>query len=396
MIFADLRKHFDFYEDMLMNETIKKQNMIFIGMIALGVFLRFFVMTFGHNFDFESYCIVGEIAGNFRNVYAETGRYNYGPIFFCIQGLLYRLAHMNPMDWESTYRVLMVSVLTMTDLGIAFFVANKYSIRKAIIFFLNPVSIIITGYHNQFDNIAVLLALLLMCFYNEEKEWNRKDIGFVVLFSLSLITKHILFILPLFIILRKNLCWKKKIVFACVPPLFFLMSFAPFAVANPAALNGIINNVFLYRSGNNAPLLFLLYRIIGFPESPRILVYIGMMALVAYLTRKYSFEKQLLIYLMTMVTFASAMANQYLIIPMVALCVLDIRWFRYVYILIIGLFLIMYTDGLNYLSYIQNGHSGYLLHLFERFIAGGYMWATWILLITSIYVMYKEYKQLKH
>lgn len=206
-----------------MNETIKKQNMIFIGMLVLGVFLRFFVMTYGHNFDFESYCIVGEIAGNFRNVYAETGRYNYGPIFFCIQGLLYRLAHMNPMDWETAYRVLMVSTLTMADLGITFFVANKYSIRKALIFFLNPVSIIITGYHNQFDNIAVLLALILLCFYNEEKEWNRKDIGFVVFFSLSLITKHILFMLPVFIILRKNLCWKKKIVFACVPPLFFLM-----------------------------------------------------------------------------------------------------------------------------------------------------------------------------
>lgn len=377
-----------------MNETIKKQNMIFIGMLVLGVFLRFFVMTYGHNFDFESYCIVGEIAGNFRNVYAETGRYNYGPIFFCIQGLLYRLAHMNPMDWETAYRVLMVSTLTMADLGITFFVANKYSIRKALIFFLNPVSIIITGYHNQFDNIAVLLALILLCFYNEEKEWNRKDIGFVVFFSLSLITKHILFMLPVFIILRKNLCWKKKIVFACVPPLFFLMSFVPFAISNRLALKGILNNVFLYRSGNNTPLLFLLYRHVGFPENLRFVVYLGMMVIMAIVTRRLSYEKQLLVYLMAMVSFSSAMANQYLIIPIVALCVLDLKWFRMAYFLICGIFLVMHADGLGVLLRIRERFSGNIEYTFERFIAGGYMWATWILLFAIIYVLCCEKRRI--
>ncbi len=135
-----------------MNKKSILKNSLCIRVVLVGIFLRFFVMTKGHNFDFESYCIVGKIAGNFGNVYAETYRYNYGPIFFCVLGLLYRISAFtnNP---TIIFRILIVSILTLADLGIMGFIAKKYSKKKALIFFLNPVSIIITGYHlfNYFE-----------------------------------------------------------------------------------------------------------------------------------------------------------------------------------------------------------------------------------------------------
>ena len=179
-----------------MNETIKKNYTIFTLFISIGILLRFAVMSFGHNFDFESYCIVGDISGHFRNVYAETSRYNYGVIFSWIQGFLYRIAEIKSENFAVTYRIYIVATLTMADLGITYFIAKRHSLRKAIIFFLNPISIIITGYHNQFDNIAIVLALLMLVFYNEEDKFNKKDIGFILIFTLSLMTKHILFMLP--------------------------------------------------------------------------------------------------------------------------------------------------------------------------------------------------------
>ena len=204
-----------------MNLSIKRKDYLFFGLVILGIALRYVVMCWGHNFDFDSYCIVGEISGNFRNVYAETTRYNYAPFFFCVQGVLYRLSQINPESWTTIYRVLIVAVLTTVDVCIAIFIAKKYSYSKAIIFFLNPVSIIITGYHNQFDNIAVLFALISILFFNYEKRIDKRDVLFVVLFSLSLVVKHILFLLPVFILFMYKLPVRKRVLYSFAAPIFF-------------------------------------------------------------------------------------------------------------------------------------------------------------------------------
>lgn len=371
-----------------MDKTIEREYAVFVFLISAGIFLRFIVMSLGHNFDWESYCIVGEIAGNFRNVYAETSRYNYGMIFFCIQGLLYRISQVKPESYEMIYRILMVTTLTLTDLGITFFIAKKYSLRQALFFFLSPISIIITGYHNQFDNIAVLLALVTLAFYNEDEKFNKKDVGFVFTFALCLITKHILFMLPVFLLFKSGLNWKKRIVYACCPPMLFLLSFVPFAIGNQAALQGIIDHVFMYRASNNAPLFIFIYRLIGFPDNLWILVYMGMMVLTAFLTRKINYEKQLLIYLIAMVAFSSAISNQYLAIPMVALCVLDLKWFRNAYMVIIGAYLVLHFHGLGALDIIKDSAPWRIGRLFDLFVLGGYIYAAWILFLALIYILF--------
>lgn len=346
-------------------------------------------MSWGYNFDFESFYIVGEISGNFRNVYAETSRYNYGFIFFFIQGLLYKISQIKPAFSVLIFRILVVSVLTLTDLGIAAFIANKYSWKKALIFFLNPISIIITGYHNQFDNIAVLFALLSIIFFNDDKKFNKKDIGFVALFSLSLITKHILFILPVFILLMDKLPVKKKILYAFVPPLIFLLSFVPFALSSSAALQGIINNVFKYRSFNNSPLLIILYKLINFPQELLIVIYIIMMTAEAWLIRKYKFENIMLIYLMSMVAFSSAVANQYLIIPMAALCILDAGIWNKIYMAAMALYLSLDSNGLGLYDVIKNNFIANSLRIYVR---GGYILAAWILFFAVIHIIKQKNK----
>lgn len=137
-----------------------------------------------------------------------------------------------------------------------------------------------------------------------------------------------------------------------------------------------------------------MYRHVGFPENLRFVVYLGMMVIMAIVTRRLSYEKQLLVYLMAMVSFSSAMANQYLIIPIVALCELDMKWFRRAYFWVCGIFLVMHADGLGVLLRIQERFAGNIEHTFERFIAGGYMWATWILLFAIIYVLCCEKRRI--
>lgn len=362
----------------------ESEKTFFLIAIAFGVLARFVIMSFGHNFDFESYCIVGEIAGNFRSVYAETSRYNYGFIFFCIQGLLYRIAECNPTNVLLTYRLLIVSVLTMADLGIALVLADKKTWKTALIFFLNPISIFITGYHNQFDNIAILLALLSMYFYNEEERINKNDLIFILLIALSLITKHILFMLPVFLLLKRSLPLKKKVLYVFVPVIIFLLSFVPFAMVSNEAFSGILNNVFLYKSFNNAPLLRLIYRMIDFPNSLYIVVYGLLMCVTAFIVRKTNYEKMLMIYMIAMVSFSSAMANQYLAIPMAAICFVESGMWKYVYMLSMSVYLLLEEAGLGLINSPVIQQSEMMSTIGSVCIRGGYTLATLILLLIII------------
>ena len=376
-----------------MDCKINKKHIMLLGLFSLGVIFRYMVMTLGYNYDFESYCIVGEIASNFRNVYAETTRYNYAPIFLCIQGLLYRISLVKPDEHELIYRVLIVTVLTLTDLGITAFIAYRYSYLKALLFFLNPVSIIITGYHNQFDNIAVLFALLSSLYFNEERNFSKKDFGFIFMFTLSLLTKHILFLLPVFILLMRRLPFKKKVLYAFVPPTLFLLSFIPFALSSNEALQGIINNVFLYRSFNNAPLLGFIYKLINFPSEPRFLIYCILMVFTAWIVRERPYDQVIMIYLISMVTFSSAIANQYLAIPMAALCSMNVGKWKYIYMIVCSIFLFLDVDGFNAQRIIQSVLPGSIINsIGSLYIKIWYNLAAWILFFSLIH-LYRKFRK---
>lgn len=374
-----------------MEARFKKEHIFLVALISLGIFLRFLVMCFGHNYDFESYCVVGEISSHFRNVYAETHRYNYGPIFLVIQGLLYTIANFS-LTWEPEYyRVLMVSVLTLADLGIACIIAYRYDIKKAMLFFLNPISIIITGYHNQFDNIAIFFALMSILFYNQDKNFSKKDFFFVAFLTLSLITKHILFIFPLFILLQKGLPTKKRVLFSFVPPIAFLVSFLPFAFQSPEALNGIIRNVFLYKSMNNSPLLSIIYQFIGFPMDYGIIVFGLLMVLTAFICRNLDYEKQIFVYLIALVTFSSAIANQYLVIPMAAIIVLETGVIKYIYMLVASIYLALDINGLA-LAYrlINQVMPQPIIFACAKYIQYAFNLLTWILFASLLYYLFKK------
>lgn len=369
-----------------MNQEIERKYIIIFLFISLGIMLRYWVMTFNHTFDFESYCIVGDLVGHMQNVYANTTRYNYGPIFFGVLGLLYKISFFIQRNQEWTYRVLVVSVLTLADLGIAFFIADRKDIKHSLMFFLNPVSIIITGFHNQFDNIAILLALCSLYFYNEDDKFVKKDVLFILFMSLSLMTKHILFLIPVFILVKKDLPIKKKLLYAIVPPAVFLVSFIPFALSSREAFNGILNNVFLYRSSNNAPLLHYFYELINFSKNLQLYVFVILMCITGFIVRKSEFDYCLMIYLISVVAFSSAIANQYLVIPLAALCMLELDMWNYIYSITMTVFLYFNEHGgLAKLWGIQRQYPDSWGRILGFYDLNGYTIATWILFITLVY-----------
>lgn len=99
--------------------------------IIVGIGLRFLVAKRGHNFDFDSFLIVINIVKRSGNVYAETTRYNYGPVWFNIVFILDMIATF----FHSYFRHILVGFLSMVDLSIFFILWRKIGKTAAYLFF---------------------------------------------------------------------------------------------------------------------------------------------------------------------------------------------------------------------------------------------------------------------
>lgn len=311
---------------------------IIIAVLIIGIIFRYLVTLFGHNFDLDSYEIVGKIVTSGGNVYAETNRYNYGPIWSWIIGLFYSFGNLlgNPFF---ILRYGVTTILTFTDIAIAAFIGKKLSTKYALIFFINPISIIISGFHGQFDNLAILIALISVIYISENSY--KKVLG-IFLLGISLSVKHIFFLLPLWLAVKEKKLFYKLIVLT-VPIIIFLLMFIPFWSKGGT---GIIENVFMYKSFNNAPLwnIFIPDFLSSF-ISPMVFFVIGL-AIIGLFFYKESRLKSFLLYLGAILVFSSAVTNQYLVIPVI-FAIYFINPFTLLFILWATVKLLIDGAGLN-------------------------------------------------
>lgn len=324
----------------------KRKSKIYIAVFMLVIFagtcLRFYAMSRGHNFDFESYKIVGDIVARGGNVYAETVRYNYGPVWFGILGLFREISLLFTSQ-DFLFRILITGFLTIVDILISIILYKKYSLATAVIFFINPISIEITGFHNQFDNLAVLIGLvgLLLMPKPGSNRLTKQHIYSAVIIGLSLMTKHIFFMLPLWLFIREKSISIKLAMFF-IPLTIFGLSFLPFIFNG--GLAGIIQNVFLYKSFANAPLLYALFsQGIVTLISPTLVLVLALV-IAGFVTRKLPLFEAGLWYLITLVVFSPAIANQYLAIVTPALAVFGAVFF--IPFFVIATFMLWGTDGI--------------------------------------------------
>ncbi len=286
--------------------------------VLLGVAARFAVSTLGYNYDFESYQIVARIMANGGNVYQETFRYNYGPAWFNLLHLFQSLA-----SHPEHFRLCIIGFLTLVDLAIAGLIARRYSVFLGSIFFLNPISIIITGFHNQFDNLAIALALAAVLVYEagDSQKGARSTIWAAGLLGVSLIVKHIFFLFPLWLFLRPG-PRQRRLTILFLPYGIFLVSFLPYIAHGYA---GIIKNVIAYVSSHNAPLLTA---VTAGHLSPAVAGYLFIMAMLAagIWFRRLASLHLFVLYLGTLVAFSPAIANQYYVIPVLFILAFPNFW----------------------------------------------------------------------
>jgi hypothetical protein len=285
-----------------------------VTVILFGLGIRFLVVSRGHNYDFDSFIIVAQYVDRGINVYASTTRYNYGPIWFHILYIMFQIASKNVV----IFRYILVAFLSLIDLSIFAILYRKLSRTVAILFFLNPISIIITGYQNQFDNLALLIGMLSVLIIGDNYEnpiTKRKILGLFIL-GLSITTKHLLFAFPFWLAIKQKGIFQ-KILTILIPVLVFIISFVPYWHDGHA---GIINNVLLYRNFNYE--YFYRFFIPPFIQMifSSLMVWIILLVVFAIVFRQRKGFESLLLYTCILVATSPLISNQYLaiVVPFVS------------------------------------------------------------------------------
>lgn len=358
-------------------KRVSSQLSLIIGIILIGCMFRFTVASLGYTYDMESYRIVGEIVSRGGNVYQETVRYNYGPIWFSILGIIYTVASLFSNSFL-VFRFAIVALLTIIDTGIGIILWKRYSLAIAFLFLLNPLSIIITGYYSQFDNFALLLGICSVLLFEKSKssKLDKFFISGLVLLGISLAVKHIFFLLPLWLATR-DMSWRKRILILVVPFSIFGIGFIPFL---DKGFNGIKHNVFLYTSFNNGPLWQIIIPDVLKRYIIKEFLFVGALGIGAFIFRRHTFLDQLLWYSSTMVIFSFAIAEQYFAIVLPFIAIYTNIFFLGFIVIQTAFFVMVMNDGYLLINSVLLDRS--------RF---GFSWQVVLLFFGYLFAMYRLY-----
>ena len=149
---------------------IAKNNRLFLlfGIFLLGFSLKVAMSQLGSNFDFEMWKLNLAFFQKGESFY-NHGRYNYSPFWIY---LLNTIDHINISNFENPniFRYKIIFILNLFDFLIFYLIFRNYSLKVGLIFFLSPISIFISGYHNAFDNIAIFFGFLSILLIEKRKK----------------------------------------------------------------------------------------------------------------------------------------------------------------------------------------------------------------------------------
>jgi hypothetical protein len=356
-----------------MNVNVRKA--LAFSVIALLVFaLKISISTLGYNNDMEIWKHVskamyeGFLKG--RVIYTYTQFYNHGPIRS--YALYFLAAILNKLSLPDmfSFHMAIVFFLAISDTLIALLLWKLFGKVPAIIFLLNPVSFLITGYHSQVGTIPIMLGLLSwFILLKAKKMWDIHNPKYkklllisALILGLSLGIKHILFFFPIYIFFmhRRYKIFRLSDIVVYIGIVYFIF-FGLFGIEilrdsyHPMATTyrNIKMFVFDYRSGG-------LYGTSGFSQLIKLFIpayyiekyfswvpffssysFFFVSFLISYGILAINKVKDLKLifplYLLAMFCFSPSLANQYLVVPLIAMSI------YYKNLLAFGSFILSYT-----------------------------------------------------
>ena len=316
-----------------------------VSLIILnGTIIRLFLAyTCYGNFDMHSFEIVANIFTKGGNVYAETGRYNYSPIWFIILGFLKQIQIAFPV---LAFHFVQKAFMCGIDLLILLFLiliskTKKISIiNTTLLFYLNPVSFLLTGYHGQFESLAILMILIgAFGYFRLENNPILRSSILWIFSTLGMVVKHNIFYEMIVCSKFAAKTCKLRFLLLVVSGLIFLSLFIPYLSDGS---RGIAKNVFFYSSIKES------YGINTFSCSKE-LKYLFVLGLFIYpfFLKDKDIIKQCLLCALFFLVFTTGISIQYFILPVAFGALYPSKGFL-LYSLITSLFILGSANNVNF------------------------------------------------
>ncbi len=294
----------------------------FLLVFALVLVLRIAVAArFRGNYDTQSFLIVvrGVLSG--QNIYALTDRYNYSPAWAFLAAGVWKASDGN----VGTFVLLLGLLQTAADAGATGLLAGigrrrlrlsgDEARRRALLFFSNPVSVLISCAHGQFDGLAILFLLGALWLSAGPTSPARRG-GIAAMLSASLLVKHVTLFHPLLFSRRRERGGLPDLL-VLAPYAVFAASFLPYA----GAAGDIVGHALLYGGRLGGPALEKPGGLQAFVSTtgPRSLVFalvlVGGVVWILRQTRRWELARASLALFLALVCLSPSYAVQYLVWP---------------------------------------------------------------------------------
>ena len=294
--------------------------------IVIGTSIRLFLAFFYFgNFDMESYTTVSEIVLKGLNVYNETPFYNYSPVWFNILGPLRIFSDNFSLPFHFAVRgfLTIIDIITLSlilAIGISEGLSKTSLIRLSLLYYLNPITYLITGYHGQFENMALLFVILGLFLLIKSRDGNEelKYLSWLS-FSVGLIIKHDTLVVVITGIINLFKKGKYIVIFLSIAAVFFLLTFIFYWSEGS---QGIISHVFMYGG------IYGIYGITSFVRIPDLkYLFIAGLLLYPFLIQEREIAEQFLLGSLFFITFTTGIGIQFFVLPVVFGALHPSKWF---------------------------------------------------------------------
>jgi hypothetical protein len=282
------------------------------GFVAAAVIRITWLSAFRDNWDMGTYRQFVEQAPRGGGLYRDAP-YHYSPLWaFAVLGVSKAAAPIG-VPFEKAVGGLLLLTDALTAYGVFRIARDRLgrpsdrAAAAALLFFANPVSVFVTGFHLQWDNVAILFLLVAVWLAGREPE---RRAGTSLALAGSLLVKHVAFFHPLLFAFRRER--PKRIPLEVLLPFgLFFASLAPYWASRDAVVEG----VFRYRSLSEDYGTAMLRKLPGLPEwaPTAILLAAALGAIVAF--RKVEIGRASLLLFLVLLLFVPGVVEYYFVWP---------------------------------------------------------------------------------
>ncbi|HEV8232322.1 MAG TPA: glycosyltransferase family 87 protein [Thermoanaerobaculia bacterium] len=294
--------------------TKSTARIVLAGGFVVAATLRIgFLASLAPNWDTDAYAEVVRTLESGGTLYRDTPHYNYSPVWAFVLRVLARIAGEGGVPFHRVVGALLLLVDGATG-WLVFRIARDVLGRSAesaagsaLLFFANPISVFVTGFHAQFDCLSI--AFLLLAIWLEGRPSARR-LGAAGALAGSLLVKHVTAFHPIVFARRRD--GRGLPLFAALLPFaVFAASFLPYW----GVRRSVFDRVLRYGSLSEDYGTAMLRRLPGVPPWAPTALFFAAALVGAFALRRLEPARASLLLFLVLLIFLPGIAEYYFVWP---------------------------------------------------------------------------------